>query len=76
MESDWILWIAVLVLWPAAGIALAYVFGEIAGGAEVSEDTTLRTEVSYLRRQTRANSPRYGSTGTRIRRAAGDRGRR
>lgn len=72
MESEWILWVAVLVAWPLAGLAIAYLFGEFARGAENPEDATIAPTVSYLRRQKRA--PRaLGSIETGIRRVAGAR---
>jgi hypothetical protein len=48
MDATWILWGAVLIGWPLAGVGLAYLFGEIAPNDEAPEDTTLSPRMSYV----------------------------
>jgi hypothetical protein len=58
---SWITWTAVLVAWPLAGLAIAYVFGRFTHGAEVwgHADDLAPPVVSYLRREKRVKaSPR------------------
>ena len=76
MAPEWIMWVAILVLWPLAGLAIAYVFGKIVREVEEPEDIVAGSKVSYLRRRKPANEPLRVSTATRIRRVAGGRGRR
>jgi len=70
MDSDWILWGAVLIVWPLLGFAIAYVFSEIVRGEEASDDTTLPPKVSYQRAKRAA---RRALTPTRTRRFFGNR---
>jgi len=75
MDPSWVLWIAVLVGWPLAGLGLAYLFGAISPNDESPEDTTLTPQVSYLRRARRGRRPLTAARDTRVRRVAGLRDR-
>jgi len=66
MDSDWILWGAVLVAWPLVGVAMAYVFSEIAHSEEASNDATLPPRVSYQPAK-RSNAARRALTQSRTR---------
>jgi len=70
MDSDWILWGAILVAWPVLGFAMAYVFSEITRSEEASNDATLPPKVSYTHTK-RSNAARRASTQTRTRRFFG-----
>ena len=70
MDSDWILWGAVLIGWPLAGVGLAYLFGVISPNDEAPEDTTLSPGTSYLRAK-RSTAPRRVPPRTATRRFFG-----
>jgi len=72
MDSDWILWGAVLIAWPLVGFAIAYVFSEIVRGEEASDDPTLPPKVSYQSAK-RSTNARRALTQTRTRRFFGGR---
>ena len=74
MESGWIMWVAVLVVWTLVGLVVAFIFGGLARRAETAEGTVLAPKLSYLGRHKRAKGP-LRATETKIRRVAGGQGR-
>ena len=69
MDSDWILWGAILIAWPLVGVAMAYVFSEIVRGEETSNDTTLPPKVHLPVK--RSVAARHAMTQPRTRRFFG-----
>jgi hypothetical protein len=51
----WTTWVAVLLLWPAVGLGVAYLFGRFVRGGEAPENASelVPPVVSYLRRSKR-----------------------
>ena len=71
---SWITWAAILVVWPLAGLGIAYVFGRFTHGAEIwghADDLSPRV-VSYMRHEKRARTPSR-ALHHKTRRVAGDR---
>ena len=79
-NMNWITWVTVLVLWPLAGLGVAYLFGRFICGVESPENAgdLIRPVVSYLRpkKRTETSSHVRVTTHTRARReaAGGQRG--
>jgi hypothetical protein len=58
---SWMIWVAVLVVWPLVGLGVAYLFGRFIGGVEAPDDASdlVPPVVSYIRRDRGAKtSPR------------------
>jgi hypothetical protein len=72
---SWITWAAILVVWPLAGLGIAYVFGRFTHGAEIwgHADDLAPPVVSYMRHVKRARTPSRAIHHKTTRRVAGDR---
>jgi len=73
---SWITWVAVLVIWPLVGLAVAYLFGRFTHRGEVygNAGQLAPPVVSYLRRAKRARAPSRAAAQTKARsEAAGGR---
>jgi hypothetical protein len=69
---SWITWVAVLVMWPLVGLAVAYLFGRFTHRGEVYGNAGQLSApvVSYLRRAKRARFPSRAAAQAKARREA------
>lgn len=74
---SWITWVAVLVMWPLVGLAVAYLFGRFTHRGEVygNAGQLAPPVVSYLRRAKRAGVSSRAAAQTKARNEATGRGR-
>lgn len=69
---SWVTWVAILVVWPMLGLAVAYLFGRFThrGEAYGNAGQLAPPVVSYLRRARRAKSGSRAAAGSKPRREA------
>jgi hypothetical protein len=69
---SWITWVAVLVMWPLVGMAVAYLFGRFTHRGEVYGNAGQLSPpvLSYLRRAKRARVPSRAAAQIKARREA------
>lgn len=69
---NWITWVAILVIWPLVGLAVAYLFGRFTHRGEVygNAGQLAPPVVSYLRRGKGARDPSRAAAQTKGRREA------